>query len=97
MVWSCDRCWLSRSDAPATEGFTTLRATVRRDHLSGRSTVRSTRSQRTPRPRPNYAVGNVSGTGANAAISRYPWSVPGTHVDGVSAWLYPIVPSQVTG
>jgi len=44
-----------------------------------------------------YAVGNVSGTGANAAISRYPWSVPGTHVDGVSAWLYPIVPSQVTG
>ena len=44
-----------------------------------------------------YAVGNVSGTGANAAISRYPWSVPGTHVDGVEAWLYPIVPSQVTG
>jgi quinol---cytochrome c reductase iron-sulfur subunit, bacillus type len=44
-----------------------------------------------------YAVGNVSGTGASAAISRYPWSVPGTHVDGVEAWLYPIVPSQVTG
>jgi quinol---cytochrome c reductase iron-sulfur subunit, bacillus type len=44
-----------------------------------------------------YAVGNVTGTGANAAISRYPWSVPGTHVDGVEAWLYPIVPSQVTG
>ncbi len=44
-----------------------------------------------------YAVGNVSGTGANAVISRYPWSVPGTHVDGVEAWLYPIVPSQVTG
>ena len=44
-----------------------------------------------------YAVGNVSGTGANATISRYPWSVPGTHVDGVEAWLYPIVPSQVTG
>ena len=46
---------------------------------------------------PVYAVGNVSGTGANAQISRYPWSVPGTHVDGVEAWLYPIVPSQVTG
>jgi Rieske Fe-S protein len=46
---------------------------------------------------PNYAVGNVTGTGANAAIARYPWSVPGTHVDGVEAWLYPIVPSQVTG
>ena len=43
-----------------------------------------------------YAVGNVSGTGASAQISRYPWSVPGTHVDGVEAWLYPIVPSQVT-
>jgi len=44
-----------------------------------------------------FAVGNVSGTGANATISRYPWSVPGTHVDGIEAWLYPIVPSQVTG
>lgn len=44
-----------------------------------------------------YAVGNVSGTGGNATISRYPWSTPGTHVDGIEAWLYPIVPSQVTG
>ena len=44
-----------------------------------------------------FAVGNVTGTGANATISRYPWSVPGTHVDGIEAWLYPIVPSQVTG
>ena len=44
-----------------------------------------------------YAVGNVSGAGATATIERYPWSVPGTHVDGPSAWLYPIVPSQVTG
>ena len=44
-----------------------------------------------------YAVGNVTGTGANATIQKYPWSVPGTHVDGISAWLYPIVPSQVTG
>ena len=44
-----------------------------------------------------YAVGNVSGTGANAMIARYPWSTPGTHVDGLEAWLYPIVPSQVTG
>lgn len=44
-----------------------------------------------------YAVGNVSGTGANATISAYPWAVPGVHVDGVSAWLYPIVPEQVTG
>ena len=44
-----------------------------------------------------YAVGNVSGTGSSAQIARYPWSSPGTHVDGVEAWLYPIVPSQVTG
>jgi Rieske Fe-S protein len=44
-----------------------------------------------------FAVGSVSGTGASAQISRYPWSTPGTHVDGIEAWLYPIVPSQVTG
>jgi Rieske Fe-S protein len=44
-----------------------------------------------------YAVGSVSGTGASAQISRYPWATPGTHVDGIEAWLYPIVPSQVTG
>jgi Rieske Fe-S protein len=44
-----------------------------------------------------YAVGSVSGTGAGATISKYPWSTPGTHVDGIEAWLYPIVPSQVTG
>ena len=44
-----------------------------------------------------FAVGSVSGTGANATISKYPWSTPGTHVDGVEAWLYPVVPSQVTG
>jgi menaquinol-cytochrome c reductase iron-sulfur subunit len=42
-----------------------------------------------------YAVGSVSGSGAGATITRYPWSTPGTHVDGVEAWLYPIVPSQV--
>jgi len=44
-----------------------------------------------------YAVGHVSGTGASATISKYPWSTPGTHVDGIESWLYPIVPSQVTG
>jgi quinol---cytochrome c reductase iron-sulfur subunit, bacillus type len=44
-----------------------------------------------------YAVGSVSGSGASAQISRYPWSTPGTHVDGIESWLYPIVPSQVTG
>jgi Rieske Fe-S protein len=44
-----------------------------------------------------YAVGNVTGNGADATISKYPWSSPGTHVDGIEAWLYPIVPSQVTG
>ena len=44
-----------------------------------------------------YAVATVEGTGATAKIAKYPWSVPGTHVDGIEAWLYPIVPSQVTG
>ncbi len=44
-----------------------------------------------------YAVGNVTGNGATAQISKYPWSTPGTHVDGIESWLYPIVPSQVTG
>lgn len=44
----------------------------------------------------HYAVGNVSGTGASAKISAYPWATPGVHVDGAEAWLYPIVPSQVT-
>jgi menaquinol-cytochrome c reductase iron-sulfur subunit len=44
-----------------------------------------------------YAVGDVDGAGANARITKYPWSVPGTHVDGLESWLYPIVPSQVTG
>lgn len=43
-----------------------------------------------------YAVGNVSGTGASATIFAYPWATPGVHVDGAEAWLYPIVPSQVT-
>jgi Rieske Fe-S protein len=43
-----------------------------------------------------YAVGNVLGTGADAKISKYPWSTPGTHVKGIEAWLYPLVPSQVT-
>lgn len=44
-----------------------------------------------------YAVSTVSGTGATAKIAKYPWAVPGTHVDGIEGWLYPIVPSQVTG
>jgi Rieske Fe-S protein len=43
-----------------------------------------------------YAVGKVTGTGANARIKKYPWSTPGTHVDGLESWLYPIVPNQVT-
>jgi menaquinol-cytochrome c reductase iron-sulfur subunit len=37
-----------------------------------------------------FSVGTVEGTGANARISRYGQSYPGVHVDGVSAWLYPI-------
>ncbi|HXF97796.1 MAG TPA: Rieske 2Fe-2S domain-containing protein [Gaiellaceae bacterium] len=44
-----------------------------------------------------YAVGKIVGSGANARVVKYPWSTPGTHVDGAEAWLYPIVPEQVTG
>jgi menaquinol-cytochrome c reductase iron-sulfur subunit len=44
-----------------------------------------------------FAVANVEGTGASAKIAKYPWATPGTHVDGIEGWLYPIVPSQVTG
>jgi Rieske Fe-S protein len=44
-----------------------------------------------------YAVAKVVGNGATAKIKKYPWSTPGTHVDGIEGWLYPIVPSQVTG
>ena len=43
-----------------------------------------------------YAVGHVDGVGATATIQKYPWATPGTHVNGIEAWLYPIVPSQVT-
>jgi hypothetical protein len=44
-----------------------------------------------------YAVADVKGSGATAKIKKYPWATPGTHVDGIEGWLYPIVPSQVTG
>ena len=37
-----------------------------------------------------YSVSEVSGTGARARIMRYGRATPGVHVDGVSAWLYPI-------
>ena len=37
-----------------------------------------------------YSVGSVEGTGAEARISRYGHTNPGVHVDGISAWMYPI-------
>ena len=37
-----------------------------------------------------FSVGSVSGTRANAVMSRYGETAPGVHVDGASAWLYPI-------
>ena len=43
-----------------------------------------------------YSVAFVKGEGAQAKIKRYPHSGPGQHVDGFEAWLYPIVPSQVS-
>jgi Rieske Fe-S protein len=37
-----------------------------------------------------YSVGEVEGTGARARITKYGHTSPGVHVDGPSAWLYPI-------
>jgi Rieske Fe-S protein len=37
-----------------------------------------------------YSVASVEGAGARARIMRYGRVPPGVHVDGVSAWLYPI-------
>ena len=37
-----------------------------------------------------FSVAKVEGAGANARIYRYRRQVPGVHVDGPSAWLYPI-------
>ncbi len=37
-----------------------------------------------------YSVAEVDGAGARARIKKYGRQVPGVHVDGPSAWLYPI-------
>jgi Rieske Fe-S protein len=37
-----------------------------------------------------YSVASVEGAGARARIQKYGRQVPGVHVDGPSAWLYPI-------
>ena len=37
-----------------------------------------------------FSVAEVQGAGARARIYRYGRQVPGVHVDGVEAWLYPI-------
>ena len=37
-----------------------------------------------------FSVAEVEGTGARARIIKYGRAVPGVHVDGASAWLYPI-------
>lgn len=38
----------------------------------------------------HYSVSHVEGSGAKARIKRYGLATPGVHVDGISAWLYPI-------
>ena len=43
-----------------------------------------------------YAVAKVNGEGKDARIRAYTHAGPGQHVDGPEAWLYPIVPSQVS-
>jgi hypothetical protein len=37
-----------------------------------------------------YSVSEVEGSGARARIRKYTLMTPGVHVDGPSAWLYPI-------
>jgi Rieske Fe-S protein len=37
-----------------------------------------------------FSVAHVEGTGARARIKKYGRMPPGVHVDGVSAWLYPL-------
>ncbi len=37
-----------------------------------------------------YSVGSVESTGARARIVKYGHTNPGVHVDGISAWMYPI-------
>ena len=39
---------------------------------------------------PFYSVSEVEGAGARARIKKYGRSVPGVHVDGPEAWLYPV-------
>lgn len=41
-----------------------------------------------------YSVGKVEGEGKDARIKRYTQAVPGVHVDGPSALLYPIEPPR---
>ena len=41
-----------------------------------------------------YSVGEVEGEGADAQISAYQLQGPGEHVDGLSAFLYPIQPED---
>jgi quinol---cytochrome c reductase iron-sulfur subunit, bacillus type len=43
-----------------------------------------------------YAVAKVKGEGKDARIKAYRHAGPGQHVDGPEAWLYPIVPTQVS-
>jgi Rieske Fe-S protein len=42
-----------------------------------------------------YSVGEVEGEGADAQITAYQLQGPGEHVDGLSAFLYPIQPEDV--
>jgi menaquinol-cytochrome c reductase iron-sulfur subunit len=37
-----------------------------------------------------FSVGTVEGEGKNAVMTKYGHAVPGVHVDGIEAWLYPI-------
>lgn len=38
----------------------------------------------------HFSVGSVTGTGADAVMTRYREAYPGVHIDGISKWLYPL-------
>jgi Rieske Fe-S protein len=39
-----------------------------------------------------FSVSHVDGTGATAKISKWKFSFPGEHVNGIESWMYPIQP-----
>ena len=94
---SSDPCSRSPSAAPATAASTTPRATARPARPSARSIATRSRSATATSSSASCTRSETSADRRERDHLRHPWSTPGTHVDGIEAWLYLIVPSQVTG